>query len=104
MPGRRRRQDEIDPDEGGRELVADGDADSEPDANQHAFVAEEEDLGAGATPGVCETELWVRNSPFTADHVAAGSFETAMQVRWDWLGTCRLINPNSSYLIASRAL
>ena len=41
---------------------------------------EEADLGAGATPGVSETELWTRNSPFAADHVAAGSFDTAMQV------------------------
>jgi len=43
-------------------------------------VVEDEDLGAGATPGVTEPELWVRNSPFAADHVAAGSFDSAMQV------------------------
>jgi hypothetical protein len=43
----------------------------------------EEELGAGATPGVSETALWVRNSPFAGDHVAAGSFETAMQVSTD---------------------
>ncbi|KAG0142374.1 hypothetical protein CROQUDRAFT_135608 [Cronartium quercuum f. sp. fusiforme G11] len=30
--------------------------------------------------GVGEQELWVRNSPLAADHVAAGSFETAMQL------------------------
>ncbi|MBW0521507.1 hypothetical protein O181_061222 [Austropuccinia psidii MF-1] len=30
--------------------------------------------------GVQETELWVKNSPLAADHVAAGSFETAMQL------------------------
>jgi coatomer protein complex subunit alpha (xenin) len=36
---------------------------------------------AGATTGIAETELWTRNSPFAADHVAAGSFESAMQVR-----------------------
>jgi coatomer protein complex subunit alpha (xenin) len=41
---------------------------------------EEEEAGAAATEGVSELELWVRNSPFAADHVAAGSFETAMQV------------------------
>ena len=52
----------------------------------HAEIGEElvdvvdGEAGAGATPGVSETELWVRNSPFAADHVAAGSFETAMQV------------------------
>lgn len=41
---------------------------------------EEAELGAGASPGVSETELWTRNSPFAGDHIAAGSFETAMQV------------------------
>lgn len=34
----------------------------------------------GASTGIAETELWTRNSPFAADHVAAGSFESAMQV------------------------
>jgi coatomer protein complex subunit alpha (xenin) len=34
----------------------------------------------GATPGISEAELWTRNSPFAGDHVAAGSFETAMQL------------------------
>jgi coatomer subunit alpha len=42
---------------------------------------EEEEEGAGAVEGISELELWVKNSPFAADHVAAGSFETAMQVR-----------------------
>ncbi|KAL2359543.1 hypothetical protein RJZ56_007608 [Blastomyces dermatitidis] len=32
--------------------------------------------GAGAT----EADIWARNSPLAADHVAAGSFETAMQL------------------------
>lgn len=32
------------------------------------------------SPGITENEIWVRNSPLAADHVAAGSFETAMQV------------------------
>ncbi|GJJ15119.1 hypothetical protein Clacol_009394 [Clathrus columnatus] len=43
-------------------------------------IAEGGDTGAGAAPGVSETEIWVRNSPFAADHIAAGSFETAMQL------------------------
>ncbi|KAI9816560.1 MAG: hypothetical protein M1827_001692 [Pycnora praestabilis] len=30
--------------------------------------------------GGSEAEIWTRNSPITADHVAAGSFETAMQL------------------------
>ena len=31
-------------------------------------------------PGSSEAELWSRNSPIAADHVAGGSFETAMQL------------------------
>lgn len=31
-------------------------------------------------PGSSEADLWIRNSPLAADHVAAGSFETAMQI------------------------
>ena len=34
------------------------------------------DAGAGSS----EADLWARNSPIAADHVAAGSFETAMQL------------------------
>jgi coatomer subunit alpha len=37
-------------------------------------------MGAGATSGVSESDLWIRNSPFAGDHVAAGSSDTAMQV------------------------
>ncbi|TDL13674.1 hypothetical protein BD410DRAFT_872564 [Rickenella mellea] len=71
--------DDVDAEEGGWELDAGG-ADHA-DANEHVEEAvEEADLGAGASPGVKETELWVRNSPFAADHVAAGSFDTAMQL------------------------
>ena len=33
------------------------------------------------TSGTNESELWIHNSPLAADHVAAGSFETAMQVK-----------------------
>ena len=69
--------DEIDPEEGW-ELDADG----EELRSEHGdeVAVEEDELGAGATPGVSETELWVRNSPLAVDHVAAGSFESAMQV------------------------
>ena len=31
-------------------------------------------------PGSSEADLWARNSPIAADHVAGGSFETAMQL------------------------
>ena len=69
--------EEIPPEEGGWEL------DVEEGANATEEVVEEvaeEELGASAAPGADETELWVRNSPLAADHVAAGSFESAMQV------------------------
>jgi len=69
---------EVNPEEGGWELDADEVyPPSEPADDE---VTEIEDLGAGATPGISEPELWVRNSPFAADHAAAGSFDTAMQV------------------------
>lgn len=32
------------------------------------------------TSGVSELDFWVRNSPIAADHIAAGSFETAAQM------------------------
>ncbi|KAI5853726.1 coatomer WD associated region-domain-containing protein [Tricharina praecox] len=35
---------------------------------------------AADVAGSSEAELWARNSPIAADHVAAGSFETAMQL------------------------
>lgn len=35
---------------------------------------------AEAGAGSSEADLWARNSPLAADHVAAGSFETAMQL------------------------
>ena len=73
-------QEEIDPEEGGWELDADGGEFHSEHGDDEVAVVEDEDLGAGATPGVNETELWVRNSPLAADHVAAGSFDTAMQV------------------------
>ncbi|KZT25720.1 coatomer subunit alpha-2 [Neolentinus lepideus HHB14362 ss-1] len=68
-------------DEGGWDLDAGGE-DAEPmiaDEEEPAPV-DDADLGAGAAPGISETELWTRNSPFAADHVAAGSFDTAMQL------------------------
>jgi coatomer protein complex subunit alpha (xenin) len=75
-------QDDINPEEEGWELDADGDAQLVASGGDVAVAADEEELGAGAAPGLAETELWIRNSPFAADHVAAGSFETAMQVRF----------------------
>jgi Coatomer (COPI) alpha subunit C-terminus len=71
-------EDEIEAAADGWELDADA---GEFETPEETAEEEEEELGAGATPGVSETELWVRNSPLAVDHVAAGSFETAMQVR-----------------------
>ncbi|KAH7903955.1 COPI alpha subunit C-terminus-domain-containing protein, partial [Hygrophoropsis aurantiaca] len=70
--------DDIDPEEGGWELDPEA-VESEKEPEEDKVIREDEDLGAGAAPGVSETELWVRNSPFATDHVAAGSFESAMQ-------------------------
>lgn len=72
-------EEEIDAEEAGWDLDAGEDEAAAVEADE-AVEEEEEELGAGATPGANETELWVRNSPLAADHVAAGSFETAMQV------------------------
>ncbi|ANB16004.1 Cop1p [Sugiyamaella lignohabitans] len=41
---------------------------------------EKVDSNIDITVGSSETELWLRNSPVAADHVAAGSFETAAQL------------------------
>ncbi|TFY69325.1 hypothetical protein EVG20_g3199 [Dentipellis fragilis] len=67
-------------DEDGWDLDAGGDAQAEEGEEEAAAQEEEEELGAGASPGVSETEIWTRNSPFAGDHVAAGSFDTAMQL------------------------
>ncbi|ODV91171.1 hypothetical protein CANCADRAFT_117644 [Tortispora caseinolytica NRRL Y-17796] len=40
----------------------------------------DEDSVVPMQTGVAETDLWVRNSPIAADHIAAGSFESAMQL------------------------
>ncbi|THH00976.1 hypothetical protein EW026_g1619 [Hermanssonia centrifuga] len=69
----------LDVEEDGWDLDAGGD-DATADAEGEEVVEEEVELGAGASPGVGETELWTRNSPFAGDHIAAGSFETAMQL------------------------
>jgi coatomer protein complex subunit alpha (xenin) len=36
--------------------------------------------------GISDVEYWVRNSPLAADHIAAGSFETAMQLLYRQVG------------------
>jgi coatomer protein complex subunit alpha (xenin) len=41
-----------------------------------AIEADNAEVGAGSS----EADIWARNSPIAADHAAAGSFETAMQL------------------------
>jgi coatomer protein complex subunit alpha (xenin) len=64
--------DDGEDDIGGWDMGDDGDVEAEDD-----FVEVE---GAEAGAGSSEADLWARNSPLAADHVAAGSFETAMQL------------------------
>ncbi|OBZ67767.1 Coatomer subunit alpha [Grifola frondosa] len=72
--------EEIAAEEGAWDLDADADEGTLEVDKGEELVEEDVDLGAGAAPGVSETELWARNSPFAADHVAAGSFDSAMQL------------------------
>lgn len=50
--------------------------DVEPEAESDFVNVEATDAGAGSS----EADLWTRNSPIAADHAAAGSFESAMQL------------------------
>jgi coatomer protein complex subunit alpha (xenin) len=59
-------------DVGGWDMGDDGDVEAEDD-----FVEVE---GAEAGAGSSEADFWARNSPLAADHIAAGSFDTAMQL------------------------
>ena len=47
-----------------------------PEVESDFVNVESAEAGAGSS----EADLWARNSPLAADHVAAGSFETAMQL------------------------
>jgi coatomer protein complex subunit alpha (xenin) len=52
------------------------------DAEISNVAAKETAEFVAPTVGVDETTLWVQNSPLAADHISAGSFETAMQVKY----------------------
>ncbi|KAJ7835621.1 coatomer WD associated region-domain-containing protein [Mycena leptocephala] len=84
--------DDLDP-QGGWEPDADGGEyqAAEPVDDVEEAVAEEADL-LGSTPGASEVEHWARNSPLAADHVAAGSFETAMQLLNRQLGIVNFVD------------
>ncbi|KIY66676.1 Coatomer, alpha subunit [Cylindrobasidium torrendii FP15055 ss-10] len=79
------------------------------DGEEHAVEVngaepeEEEELGAGANPGIDETEHWTRNSPLAADHIAAGSFESAMQLLNRQLGIVNFSPLKPLFLSAYRS-
>ncbi|KAJ7064892.1 coatomer subunit alpha-2 [Mycena amicta] len=97
-------QDDIDPEEGGWELDADAGEyqGAEPEEDTAEDGVEDEDL-PGSTPGVSETEHWVRNSPLAPDHVAAGSFETAMQLLNRQLGIVNFVDLKPLFLSIYRS-
>lgn len=41
---------------------------------------EDDEVDTSTEPGVSEVDLWSKNSPLAADHIAAGSFESAAQI------------------------
>jgi coatomer protein complex subunit alpha (xenin) len=53
---------------------------------------------AEAGAGSSEADLWARNSPLAADHVAAGSFETAMQLLNRQVGAVQFAPLKSRFL------
>lgn len=55
-----------------------------------------ENIGNGV--GSSEAELWARNSPVAADHVAGGSFETAMQLLNRQLGAVQFASLKPRFL------
>jgi coatomer protein complex subunit alpha (xenin) len=67
----------------------DEDLTAELHAETGAFVAEDTGLVIPVA-GQSEGEIWCQNSPLAADHVAAGAFESAMQVRTTALISTRL--------------
>lgn len=60
-------------------------------------VEDDEETGP-AEPGVSEIELWAKNSPLAADHIAAGSFDTAAQILNRQLGVSNFAPLKSRFL------
>ena len=60
------------------DLVPEAEEEGQEQDEDEDSQAPEEDLAGAVVPGILEQELWIRNSPLAVDHVAAGSFETAM--------------------------
>jgi hypothetical protein len=71
--------------EGGDDEEGEGWGDDDLDLDEDEFAPAE--TGAAAvqfvppSPGPNVADIWVRSSQLAADHIAAGSFESAMQVR-----------------------
>lgn len=95
--------DSLDPFSGGAEPGIDGDEAGDMDIGGGGWDTEDLDLGDVALPsgggsmggagffvapstGMSASSRWSRDSPLAADHVAAGSFETAMQLLRRQLG------------------
>ncbi|EKM58105.1 uncharacterized protein PHACADRAFT_252139 [Phanerochaete carnosa HHB-10118-sp] len=77
----------------------------EAEAEEAPEEAEESaELGPGASPGPGEPELWTRNSPFAGDHVAAGSFETAMQLLHRQFGVANFEELKPLFVAAYRSV
>ncbi|TCD66559.1 hypothetical protein EIP91_001227 [Steccherinum ochraceum] len=95
-------QDDIGADEDGWDLDAGGE-EAPPEDEEDEFEDAEVDLGAGAAAGVSEVELWARNSPFAADHVAAGAFESAMQLLNRQFGVVNFEPLKSSFVSVYRS-
>lgn len=60
---------------------------------------ESAEIGAGSS----EADLWTRNSPLAADHVAAGSFESAMQLLNRQVGAVNFAPLKSRFLEVYKA-
>lgn len=60
---------------------------------------ESAETGAGSS----EADLWTRNSPLAADHVAAGSFESAMQLLNRQVGAVNFVPLKSRFLEVYKA-
>lgn len=58
---------------------------------------------AEAGAGSSEADLWARNSPLAADHVAAGSFDTAMQLLNRQVGAVQFAPLKSRFLEVFKA-
>jgi coatomer protein complex subunit alpha (xenin) len=71
--------DDVDADDGGWELDADAVEAEDNDADEIEIPAEDEELGAGATPGASETELWVRNGKVGSD----GRLSSSSTANWE---------------------